>query len=290
VEALAEMAPDFPVLAVDNASTDATVSHVRTRAQVQIIANDTNRGFAGALNQAFTKSTEECVLVLNPDVRLRTGIEPLTKACLENGISAGLLTDDSGRPQRGFAIRRFPSPIALTFELLGLNRVWPANSVNQRYRYLHRDLETPGNVEQPAGAMLMIRRDVWEQLGGFDERFHPVWFEDVDFCKRAYDAGFKIAFVPEVRAAHSGGHSVNLLGFDQRNRFWYVSLLTYAAKHFRPIGYRTVCLAAMCSAVPRMIAGILRERSWAPITTYIEILSFAGRSLVSTPRLAERLG
>jgi N-acetylglucosaminyl-diphospho-decaprenol L-rhamnosyltransferase len=284
------MAPDLAVLVIDNASTDTTTTQVRAKSQVQLVANNKNRGFAGAVNQAFASTTEDYLLILNPDVRLRTSIDPLVRACLNRGIAAGLLTDDLGRPQRGFSLRQFPSAVVLTFELLGLNRIWPSNSVNQRYRCLRRDLEAPGDVEQPAGAMLAVRRDVWERLGGFDEGFHPVWFEDVDFCKRAHDAGIKSAFVPEVRAAHSGGDSVNVLGFSQRNRFWYVSLLRYAAKHFRPTAYRTVCLAAMCSAVPRMIAGILRERSWTPITTCIEILSLAARSLVSTPRLAERLG
>jgi GT2 family glycosyltransferase len=57
-----------------------------------------------------------------------------------------------------------------------------------------------GLVEQPAGAFLMTRRDVWDQLGGFDQDFHPVWFEDVDFCRRAAEAGYRIQYVPRVRA------------------------------------------------------------------------------------------
>ena len=52
-----------------------------------------------------------------------------------------------------------------------MNRMWPSNPVNRRYRYLDRDLDQPGPVEQPAGAFLMIRRDVWERLGGIDEAF-----------------------------------------------------------------------------------------------------------------------
>ena len=64
-------------------------------------------------------------------------------------------------------------------------------------------------MEQPAGAFLMTRRDVWEHLGGFDESFHPVWFEDVDFCRRALDAGYRIEYVPSVQAATLGGIPVN---------------------------------------------------------------------------------
>ena len=56
-------------------------------------------------------------------------------------------------------------------------------------------------VEQPAGAFLMVRRDVWNKLRGFDEQVYPVWFEDVDFCRRAVDAGCQIAYVPSVVAS-----------------------------------------------------------------------------------------
>ena len=74
-----------------------------------------------------------------------------------------------------------------------------------RYRYQDRDLDQPGPVEQPAGAFLMMRRDVWKTLGGFDESFYPVWFEDVDFCKRALDAGLGSNMCHPVAAAHWGG-------------------------------------------------------------------------------------
>ena len=285
--ALAEMAPEACALVIDNASADATVERSRG---VEIVVNTENRGFAAAVNQGFRATAGECVLLLNPDVRLRSGIGPMVQACLDNGLAAGLLTDDAGRPQRGFSIRRLPTPTALAFELLGLNRLWPSNPVNRRYRCADLDLERAGPVEQPAGAFLMIRRDVWERLGGFDEAFHPIWFEDVDFCRRAIQAGYGIEYVPWVRAAHSGGHSVGQVSLGCRTKVWYASLLKYAAKHFRTTGYRAVCLAAVASTVPRMVAGMILERSLTPIPTFLDILSFAGRRLVSHARAAERPG
>jgi GT2 family glycosyltransferase len=283
LEALAKMAPDVEPLVIDNASTNGSP-------EAATIANSTNVGFAAAVNQGFRASTESLVLLLNPDARLTTPLEPLIDACAENGLAAGLLTDESGRPQRGFSIRRLPTPAALAFELLGVNRLWPSNPVNRRYRYLDRDLLTAGAVEQPAGAFLMIRRDVWEQLHGFDEQFHPIWFEDVDFCRRALELGYTIEFVPQVRVVHQGGHSVNNLAASRRALLWYGSLLRYAAKAFHRTGYRMVCAAAICSVVPRMFAGILSERSLVPITTFGEILLMAGRRLVSTPTPAQRVG
>jgi N-acetylglucosaminyl-diphospho-decaprenol L-rhamnosyltransferase len=156
--------------------------------------------------------------------------------------------------------------------------------VNRRYRCLDRDLELPGPVEQPAGALLMMRRDVWERLGGFDEGFQPIWFEDVDYCRRALDAGYRIEYVPSVLASHAGGHSVAQVPSGCRAVYWCVSLLRYAAKHFSSLGYRSVCAAVWFTSVPRMFAGMIRERGFTPFLFYCRIIRIAGRCLISVQR------
>ena len=118
-------------------------------------------------------------------------------ASRQYGLAAGKLVDKTGVAQKGFTIRRFPTPASLIFELFGINRLWPSNPVNRRYRYLDRDLDQPGPVEQPAGAFLMFRRDVWKRLRGFDESFHPVWFEDVDYCRRASPPATESSMCPQ---------------------------------------------------------------------------------------------
>jgi len=290
LDALAEMAPGVTATVVDNASTDRTVEQVQRRTlvnpRVKLLANPENRGFAGAANQGFATTIGDPILLLNPDVRLRTPLTPLIDACRKHGLAAGQLIGPDGRAQTGFTIRRFPTPASLAFELLGINRLWPRNAVNRRYRYLDRDLNLAGPVEQPAGAFLMTRRDVWERLGGFDESFHPVWFEDVDFCRRAADAGYRIEYVPQVRAEHSGGHSVKKLPAARTEVYWYDSLLRYGAKHFRPWQYRGVCLVAVLSTVPRMIAGMIREKSFNPVVSCVQIIRLAVSRLVSRPRPA----
>jgi GT2 family glycosyltransferase len=287
LDALAEMAPDVVATVVDNASADRTVELVRQRPGVRLLANLENRGFAGAANQGFAAAVGDPILLLNPDVRLRTPLTPLIEACREHGLAAGQLTAPDGRAQAGFTIRRFPTAASLALELLGINRLWPDNPVNRRYRYLDRDLNREGPVEQPAGAFLMARRDVWERLGGFDQDFHPVWFEDVDFCHRAADAGHQAQYVPQVRAEHLGGHSVRKLPSARMEQYWYVSLLSYAAKHYRPWPYRGVCLAAVLSTVPRTVAGIVRERNLNPVVSGCKIIRLAVRRLVSRTQPAQ---
>ena len=127
----------------------------------------------------------------------------------------------------------------------------------------------------------MFRREVWRQLGGFDTQFYPVWFEDVDFCKRASELGLKIQYVPEVTAVHLGGHSIAGLGWECREVYWYVSLLKYASKHFRPLEFRWVSAAVVLSSLFRTAVGVATRRSFRPIRVYGSIGRLAGRSLIS---------
>lgn len=281
MEALTKMAPHVRTVVVDNASSDRTVDLVRAQGGAKLIANERNRGFAAAVNRGVREAAAgDFILLLNPDTELLTAIAPLVESAGRGGVAAGRLVDAAGDTQAGFTIRRFPTPISLAFELLGINRLWPSNQVNRAYRYLDRDLDQPGSVEQPAGAFLMFRQDVWEKLGGWDEQFYPVWFEDVDFCRRAVDAGYQIAYVPSAVARHRGGHSVSRVSSQRRASYWCVSLLTYAAKHFGPGAFRGICAAVVLSSIPRMVAGMISERTLSSVVTYCNIMRFAGLCLV----------
>src|SRR5262245_55724890 len=189
----AAMKTGAEIVVVDNASQDQTIAEVGSRG-VRLIANSTNRGFAAAANQGFAVLDTDYVLLLNPDSVLLTGIEPLGEGCAQPDVAGagGRLLDAEGKPQIGFMVRGLPTLASLILECLLLNRVWPGNPVNRRSRALDLDYDSPQEVEQPAGAFLMVRRAVWQELGGFDERFFPLWFEDVDFCRRAIDRGYKL--------------------------------------------------------------------------------------------------
>ncbi len=275
------MAPQVTTVVVDNSSSDRTVERVRAWGGAKLIANSQNRGFAAGVNQGAGEARGgDFILVLNPDTQLLTAIDGLVEASERHSLAAGRLVDADGSTQAGFTIRRFPTPASLACELFGINRVWPSNPVNRKYRYLDRDLRQPGAVEQPAGAFLMFRQDVWQKLGGFDEQFYPVWFEDVDFCRRAVDAGYEITYVPAVVARHKGGHSLSRISRQQRASYWCVSLLTYAAKHFHPWAFRGICAAVVLSSVPRMVAEMISKRTLSSVVTYCNIMRFAGLCLV----------
>ncbi len=274
----AALASGARLVVVDNASHDATIAEVARRG-VRLIANGENRGFAAAVNQGFLVLNSPYVLLLNPDAVLQSSLEPLREACDLPGSAGagGRLLDAEGRPQVGFMVRRLPTPAALALEALLLNRVWPNNPVNRRYRALDLDPNRLSTVEQPAGAFLMVRRTVWEELGGFDEGFRPLWFEDVDFCRRARDEGYQLHYVPAAVAKHTGAHSIPRLSVEMRRIYWYGSLLRYSAKHFRPLAFRAVSLAVVAGSVLRAILESAWQRSLRPMAASSKVVRLAGR-------------
>jgi len=225
----------WKVVVVDNHSTDDTIQVSRTSSrEVLTLINDHNAGFAAAVNQAAGVAEGDVLVILNPDtIATAASLDKLADALRADTVGAvgGLLLNEVGQPQRGFTVRRFPTLASMLAEVLLLNRAWPRNPWNVRYRCLDLDYQTAQEVEQPAGACLAVKRQAWEELNGFDEEFFPVWFEDVDFCRRLQDKGWKIVYRPDAVFSHFGGHSVNRLAFRDRQFYWYKNLVRYFAKH-----------------------------------------------------------
>lgn len=277
LDACRSAAPLSPVVVVDNASSDSTLHEVRSRPWAALIRNDSNRGFAAAVNQGVAFLATDLVLLLNPDARLQSPLGPLLQAFDDPrvGAAGGMLLDRTHQPQRGFQVRRLPTPAALACEALGLNRLFPRNPVNRRYRALELDPALPADVEQPAGAFLMLRRAAWRQVRGFDEGYFPAWFDDVDFLARLRDAGWRVRYEPGAVAAHEGGHSFRSISWVDKRLYWYGSLLRYAARHFKLSGRSLVCGAVVAASFPRAITGIVVNRSAHPLIVYGRVLRLA---------------
>jgi len=204
---------------------------------VQSLLISRNLGFAGGVNHGARAATGDVLLILNPDAVAEPGaVQALLDCMAEQHAAAagGALLGDNGELERGFAFRRLPTLSSLLCEALLINQAWPRNPVNRRYRCLDADYSRAQEVEQPAGACLAITREAWEAVGGMDPQFAPVWFEDVDLCKRVLDSGRTIVYCPGARFRHAGAHSVGKLSFADKQLFWYINMLRYARKHFSP--------------------------------------------------------
>ena len=220
------------IVVYDNASTDGTLQLVGDDAT--LLRGASNAGFAAGINRAVKNARGRYVFLLNPDCELAPGALASLVDYLDEhadvAAAAPLLSDDDGGSQREFQLRRLPTFGTLLADVLGVSKLWPSNRVTSRYRYRDLDLSVPQPVEQPAAAALLLRRNVFEQVGAFDERFTPAWFEDVDYCRRLAAAGKRIDVVPAARARHFGGASLEHVGFAEFVDHWYRNMHLYARK------------------------------------------------------------
>ncbi|HEY4962328.1 MAG TPA: glycosyltransferase family 2 protein [Terriglobales bacterium] len=253
---------DCEIIVVDNASQDNTVERVKAltgQLPLQLITISRNIGFAGGVNQGVRAASSDVLLILNPDAVAEMGAIDAMLECLGAtgaSVAGGALVESDGLPARGFAFRRIPTLTALLFEVLLVNNAWPRNPVNRRYRCLDADYSKQQPIEQPAGACLAITRRAWDSLQGMDPAFYPVWFEDVDLCKRLLEKGASIVYCPSARFHHSGAHSVGQLEFRDKQMFWYQNMVRYASKHFSAVKVLILRLAIFKGMGLRMIASV----------------------------------
>ncbi len=236
------------IIVVDNASRDSSTDFIGdTGFPVTLIRNQENLGFSAANNIGWRMSKGEEVLFLNPD----TESLPYAVSRLEHSLRAdkavwavgGMLVAPDGRAQSGFNIRSFPTIGSVAAEMLLLDKVWHGNPWRRHYRMLDCDLTAAGDVDQPAAACLMLSRKALESVGGFDERFHPAWFEDVDLCKRIRGFGGRIRFEPEARFLHQGGVSLAHLTPAEYLCIYHKNQIRYFSKHYgRNAGHRVRAL------------------------------------------------
>lgn len=218
---------------VDNASQDGSADGLENLPlPLTIIRNHENMGFAYAANQGAKVGKSGYILFLNPDSRLYP--DSLVKAFrfLEGkgnqqvGILGIQLVDSNGVVHRNVA--RFPTPKSLFYQMLGLDRLFPGHFPSHFMTdWDHTDSR---EVDQVTGAFFLVRRLVFEEIKGFDERFF-MYFEDLDFAYRAKQAGWSSYYLADAQALHYGGGASYQI---KSKRLYYVfnSRVLYVAKHF----------------------------------------------------------
>lgn len=245
------------VFVVDNASHDGSVEMVwKEFPQVVCIANAENCGFAAANNQAIrvtsdelrVKSAPEFVLLLNPDMRVLPGtLEEMVAFMREQrnarvGVAGCHLADERGNTVPH--VRRFPRLPDQLAIVTKAARVYP--HVLNHYLISDFDYSREARVDSIRGSFFCIRRKLIEQIGLLDERFF-IWFEEVDFCLRARQAGWQVAYTPSVQCVDYVGQSFKQVRLYPKQRMFTESMLKYFRKH-RP-AWEWATLAAVRPAV-----------------------------------------
>ncbi len=222
------------VFVVDNASADGSAEMVASEFgdSVKLIVNSENRGFGAAHNQAIKQCSGRYVLVLNPDCRilqpdlLRKMVDYMD-AHRDIGMMGPRIVNPDGSLQ--FSARRFPPMFAGLFRHTVLGKLFPNNRFVKRYLMTDVDHSQIMDVDWLSGSALMVRRETFDEIGLFDERFF-MYCEDVDWCKRAKDAGWRVVYYPEVELSHRIGAASDknpIAMIKQHHR----SMLLYFIKH-----------------------------------------------------------
>jgi len=250
------------VVVVDNASRDDSHRGLENlNLPLQIVTNLTNRGFAAACNQGALNSKADYLLFLNPDMALlKDSLQEVFKFLTQpNNLSIGILgiqlLNDLGKICRTSA--RFPTPARFIVKMIALDRIFP--SIFQSHFMTEWNHKDNRDVDQVMGAFFLVRRSLFEELGGFDERFF-VYFEEVDFSLRARKAGWKSYYLAEAQAYHKGGGTSEQV---KAARLFYSlrSRILYGFKHFGWISAICLMLATLFIEPVSRIVNALTKRS-----------------------------
>lgn len=222
---------DFEVLVVDNASQDGSPEMVeREFPWVRLLRQSENLGFTGGHNLAMAERKGRHAALLNSDTVVHPGALTALLSAMEEpgvGIVGPKLLNPDGSLQ--FSCRRFPNPVAAAFRNTLLGRWFPNNPYVREYLMQEFDHTERRDVDWLSGAALFIRKDVLDKVGGLDPRLF-MYCEDVDLCKRCWDAGWRVVYVPQAVVTHAIGRSTDQVADKMIVRF-HRSMLRYYSKH-----------------------------------------------------------
>ena len=188
---LAQIGPSIEVVLVDNASSDETSSLLSRLDGVRVLTNKTNEGFPLGCNRGAAASRGRALLLLNNDAFVRPGALAAALATLDSnpevGAVGGRLVLPSGRLQEAGSI------IWSDASTLGYGRGLPEQAGEAMFR---RD------VDYCSGAFLLTPLVLWNRLGGLDDAYTPIYYEDVDYCMRLREAGYRVVYEPAAVVDH----------------------------------------------------------------------------------------
>jgi len=235
------------IIVVDNASSDGSVEMVRAEfPEVRLIANQTNRGYTGGNNDGIAAATGRYVMILNPDTRVLNdalaAMVAYADAHPDVGIVGPQLLNSDGSVQS--SRRHFPTLMTGLFESTWLQPLAPRD-VLRRYYVLDQPDDAIQEVDWLFGACFLVPRKVIQQVGALDEVFF-MYSEEMDWCRRIRQAGWKVVYLPEAQVIHYGGKSSDQVA-AQRHIYFQTSKVRYFRKHHGTLtaGVLRVALLAM---------------------------------------------
>jgi GT2 family glycosyltransferase len=229
------------VIIIDNASSDNSLDYLVPRfPSFHFIANKENSGFAKACNKGLLQATGNYILFLNPDTILPENCFQKCIAFFESTKNAGAvgvkMIDGSGRFLKE-SKRAFPSPLTSLYKLFGLSKLFPRSKTFSRYHLGHLSENENHEVDVLAGAFMMVKQEVLDKTGGFDETFF-MYGEDVDLSYRIQktdcpdtDGKYKNYYLAETSIIHFKGESTRK-GSMNYVKMFYNAMSIFVRKHY----------------------------------------------------------
>lgn len=255
------------VIVIDNHSVDGSVSMIRQLfPDVKLVENDTNAGFSKANNQGMRLAGGRYVLFLNPDTLIEESTLIRVVEFMDQHPHAGAvgvkMIDGKGKflPE---SKRSVPVPAVAFFKVFGFARLFPRSGVFNRYALGNLDPDKTHNVEILSGAFMMVRKEVLDKTGGFDEDYF-MYGEDIDLSYRILKLGYKNYYFAGTTIIHYKGESTKKGSLNYVLMF-YKAMLLFAEKHFSAsrsnlLGFvikPAVYFRAVISVVRRILVRIL---------------------------------
>ncbi len=303
---LAERAalPGLRVVVVDNASGDDSleilgegIGQESYADWVELLPSDVNGGFSAGNNLGIARALEsgrpDFFLLHNPDAAVRPGaivaLVDFLRAHSKVGIAGSQLEDANGRLE--VCAHPFPSPLR---ELSGAARLGPLDDLLGHRVERPHPLDEPEACDWVTGASLMLRTEVFEQVGPMDEGYF-LYFDEVDYCHRARSAGWQVYTVPDSRVTHTEGSTTGIARRNvRRSHYWYDSRRRFLVKAYGVVGLIAADLLwgiGRLSLELRSRLGMGGDLSHDPAHCARALLGgdvqalFAGRPLLGDPEL-----
>ncbi|MDZ4795807.1 MAG: glycosyltransferase [Bacteroidota bacterium] len=268
------------LIVVDNNSTDQSIEYLVPKfPAVHFIANKENSGFAKGCNMGLKQAKGQYILFLNPDTIVP---EDCFRQCIsfftthpDAGAVGIKMLDGSGHFLKE-SKRAFPSPMTSLFKLFGLSKLFPHSKTFSKYHLGHLDENESNEVDVLAGAFMMIKKEVLEKVGSFDETFF-MYGEDVDLSYRIQKAGYKNYYFAGSSIIHFKGESTRK-GSMNYVRMFYMAMSIFVRKHYG--GSRAgifnflIHLAIWFRAGLSAIAGFIRKIGLPLIDAGLILVSF----------------
>ena len=227
LESLNSTAPDWvrEVIVVDNASSDGTSQFLRSNHKPNILVqiNSENIGFGRAMNQGAASATGEYLLILNPDCTMQPGtVAELAHFldCRPEAAACGPMICGTKGEFQYCSRRGFPTPLNAVAYIFHLDRLFPRNRTFGGYQMRFLDPRLELVTDSLSGACMMVRRSVFQEVGGFDEDYF-LFGEDIDLCWKIRQAGHEVWYTPRAQVRHVKGASMRSAPGRAQREFYH---------------------------------------------------------------------